>query len=127
MVTLTDLGREQYISLETFRKNGQGVKTPVWVVAEGDKLYIWTQRDSWKVKRIRSNSQVRLAKSDQRGNTSGEWVSAQARVLDTPEERARMRQRLTKKYGLLARMFLLMGRLRGNNEGQVVVQIEGAH
>ncbi|MFZ1399225.1 MAG: PPOX class F420-dependent oxidoreductase [Candidatus Promineifilaceae bacterium] len=126
-MTLTDLGREQYISLETFRKNGQGVKTPVWVVAEGDKLYIWTQRDSWKVKRIRSNSQVRLAKSDQRGNTSGEWVSAQARVLDTPEERARMRQRLTKKYGLLARMFLLMGRLRGNNEGQVVVQIEGTH
>ncbi|MEZ4592498.1 MAG: PPOX class F420-dependent oxidoreductase [Chloroflexota bacterium] len=123
-MTLTDLGQEQYISLETFRKNGQGVKTPVWVVGEGHKLYVWTQRDSWKVKRIRSNSQVRLAKSDQRGNTSGDWVAAQAQVLDTPEERAKMRQRLTKKYGLLARMFLLMGRLRGNNEGQVVIQIE---
>ncbi|MCA9917918.1 MAG: PPOX class F420-dependent oxidoreductase [Anaerolineales bacterium] len=123
MVTLTDLGNEQFISLETFRKNGQGVKTPVWVVGEGDKVYVWTQRESWKVKRIRNNSQVRLAKSDQRGNTSGEWVSAQAHVLDTPEERAKMRQRLTQKYGLMARLFLLMGRLRGNSDGQVVIEI----
>ena len=123
-MTFTDLGREQYISLETFRKNGEGVKTPVWVVGEGDKMYVWTQRDSWKVKRIRNNSQVRLAKSDQRGNTSGKWVSAQARVLDTPEARASMQQRLTKKYGLLARLFLLMGRLRGSSDRQVVLEIQ---
>lgn len=123
-MTFTDLGREQYISLETFRKNGEGVKTAVWVVGEGDKLYVWTQRDSWKVKRIRNNSQVRLAKSDQRGNTSGEWVSAQAHILDTPEARARMQQRLTKKYGLLARLFLLMGRLRGSSDRQVVIEIQ---
>ena len=89
-------------------------------------MYIWTQRESWKVKRIRNNSQVRLAKSDQRGNTSGEWVSAQAHVLDTPEERTKMRQRLTQKYGLMARLFLLMGRLRGNSDGQVVIEILAA-
>ena len=126
MVTLTDLGNEQFISLETFRKNGQGVKTPVWVVGEGDKVYIWTQRESWKVKRIRNNSQVRLARSDQRGKTSGEWVSAQARILDTPEEKAKMRQRLVKKYGLMARLFLLFGRLRGNQDEQVVIEIQPA-
>lgn len=125
-MTFTDLGREQYISLETFRKNGAGVKTPVWVVGEGDKLYVWTQRDSWKVKRIRNNSRVRLAKSDQRGTTSDEWVTAQAHVLDTPEERARMQQRLTRKYGLMARMFLLMGRLRGSSDRQVVIEIQAA-
>lgn len=125
-MTFTDLGREQYISLETFRKNGEGVKTPVWVVGEGDRLYVWTQRDSWKVKRIRNKSQVRLAKSDQRGNTSGEWVTAQARVLDTPEERARMQQRLTKKYGLIARLLLLMGRLRGRSDRQVVIEIQAS-
>lgn len=125
-MTFTDLGREQYISLETFRKNGEGVKTAVWVVGEGDRLYVWTQRDSWKVKRIRNNSQVRLAKSDQRGNTSGDWITAQARVLDTPEERARMQQRLTKKYGLIARLLLLMGRLRGRSDRQVVIEIQAS-
>lgn len=123
MATLLDLGQEQYISLETFRKNGQGVKTPVWVVGEGSLLYVWTNRDSWKVKRLRHNSQVRLAASDARGNTSGEWVSAQARILDTAEERTRMQRRLIQKYGLVARLFLLMGRLRGSSDGQVVIEI----
>jgi PPOX class probable F420-dependent enzyme len=123
-VTLLDLAREQYISLETFRKNGQGVKTPVWVTGEGDKLYVWTQGASWKVKRIRNNSQVRLAKSDQRGNTSGDWFLAQARVLDTPEEKKKMQQRLAKKYGLMFRLFQLMGRLRRGGD-QVVIEIEG--
>ena len=126
MATLRELGQEQYISLETFRKSGQGVKTPVWVVGEGDTLYVWTQGSSWKVKRIRNNSQVRLARSDQRGKTSGEWVSAQARILDTPEEKAKMRQRLVKKYGLMARLFLLFGRLRGNQDDQVVIEIQAA-
>lgn len=126
MATLTELGQAQYISLETFRKNGQGVKTPVWVVGEGDKLYVWTDGDSWKVKRIRHNSQVRLAKSDARGNTSGAWVTAQARVLEAPEEDKKMQQRLTQKYGLFFRLFRLMGRLRGRFGQHVVIEIAAA-
>ncbi|WP_420628671.1 PPOX class F420-dependent oxidoreductase [Candidatus Leptofilum sp.] len=126
MAALLDLRKEQYISLETFRKNGQGVKTPVWVVSEGHKLYVWTQGDSWKVKRIHNNSQVRLAKSDARGNVSGDWLTAQARILDSPEEKKKMQQRLVKKYGLMARLFQLMGRLRGSSDGQVVVEIWAA-
>ena len=123
---ILDLGQEQYISLETFRKNGQGVKTPVWVARESDKLYVWTQGDSWKVKRIRNNSQVRLAKSDARGNVSGEWVTAQARILDIPEEKKKMQKRLGQKYGLFFRLFQLMGWLRGNRGGQVVIEIQAA-
>ena len=38
-MTLHDLGNPTYIALETFRKNGQGVNTPVWAVEENDKLY----------------------------------------------------------------------------------------
>jgi len=30
---------EKYISLQTFKKNGQGVKTPVWFVLHTDGLY----------------------------------------------------------------------------------------
>ncbi|HAE59309.1 MAG TPA: PPOX class F420-dependent oxidoreductase, partial [Anaerolineae bacterium] len=44
---------QQYLSIETFRKNGQGVKTPVWFVQDGEVLYIWTQTDSGKAKRVR--------------------------------------------------------------------------
>ncbi|WP_420640546.1 PPOX class F420-dependent oxidoreductase [Candidatus Leptofilum sp.] len=123
MASLIDLGKEQYISLETFRKNGQGVKTPVWVVGEGDKLYVWTQEDSWKVKRIRNNSQVRLAKSDARGNTSGDWFTAQAHILDASEDDKIMQQRLAKKYGLFFRLFQWIGRLRGQGSRRIVVEI----
>ena len=32
------LASQKYISLETFRKNGQGVKTPVWFVLHNDAV-----------------------------------------------------------------------------------------
>lgn len=123
MVSLVELGKGKYISLETFRKNGQGVKTPVWVIGEGDKLYVWTQGDAWKTKRIRNNSQVKLAKSDVRGNVEGEWISAQAQVLDNPDDDKRMQKRLAAKYGLFFRIFQLMGRFRTGGGDRVVIEI----
>lgn len=55
---------QRYLSLETFKKSGQGVKTPVWFAAEPSveldsnnvKLYVYTIGVSGKVKRIRNNS-----------------------------------------------------------------------
>ena len=61
---LAEIGNPTYIVLETFRKSGEGVKTPVWVAAEDGKLYVWTVDNSGKVKRIRNNGRVRLAVSD---------------------------------------------------------------
>jgi hypothetical protein len=37
MTAQVELTRQQYLNIETFRKNGQGVKTPVWFVEDGDK------------------------------------------------------------------------------------------
>lgn len=122
-MSLGDIGKGKYISLETFRKNGQGVKTPVWVASEGEKLYVWTQGDAWKAKRIRQNSQVKVAKCDVRGNVEGEWLTAQASVLDNPTDEKKMRQRLVAKYGLFFRLFQLMGRLRTGDGNRVVIEI----
>ncbi|KAA3662518.1 MAG: PPOX class F420-dependent oxidoreductase, partial [Chloroflexi bacterium] len=47
-MTLSTLGDAQYIALETFRKNGTGVITPVWVAGENGSLFVWTDADSWK-------------------------------------------------------------------------------
>ena len=58
---LAQFGAQKYISLETFKKNGQGVKTPVWFVLQNDAFYVYTEADSWKVKRIRNNPRVRVA------------------------------------------------------------------
>ena len=75
---------QKYLSLETFRKNGEGVRTPVWFAAEKDDaavLFIYTIGETGKVKRIRNNPRVRIAPCDMRGNVTGEFVEARAEIL----------------------------------------------
>lgn len=122
-MALGELGNPKYIALETFRKNGQGVNTPVWPVAEDGKLYVWTQADSWKVKRIRNNSQVKIAISDMRGTPKGDWHDAQARIIDDSIEEQKMRKRLAGKYGWQYRLFSFMSSLRGQAEEHTVIEI----
>ena len=57
MTNFQDLADVSYVSIESFRRDGTGVKTPVWITSEDDKHYAWTAADSWKVKRIRNNPQ----------------------------------------------------------------------
>ena len=76
----------KYLNLETFKKNGEGVKTPVWFAADpasdlasnAARLYTYTIGNSGKVKRIRNNASVRIAPCDARGKVLGEWVEARA-------------------------------------------------
>jgi len=96
---------QKYLNLETFKKDGTGVKTPVWFAAVPSasldsneaKLYVYTIGVSGKVKRIRNNSLVRIAPCDMRGKVHGEWVEAHAEIV-TGEEDARGTQLLKKKY-----------------------------
>ena len=95
---------KKYMSLETFRKSGEGVKTPVWF-AEGDgALYVTTLSTTGKAKRIRNISRVRVAPCDRTGNVEGEWVDGEAKVL-TGSEAERANRLLNEKYGLAKRAF----------------------
>ena len=95
----------KYLNLETFKKNGTGVKTPVWFAvgpsasldSNDAKLYVYTIGVSGKVKRIRNNPRVRIAPCDMRGRVLGEWLEARAEIV-TGEEDARGTQLLKKKY-----------------------------
>ncbi len=111
-MTLNELADVTFIALETFRKNGEGVITPVWVAGENGKLFVWTDLESWKVKRIRNNSRVRLCQSDVAGNPKSEWLEARAQVLDSDEARDNARRLFKAKYGLQFRMFSMMGKKR---------------
>lgn len=118
-----EIGNPTYIALETFRKSGEGVVTPVWVTAESGKFYVWTLANSGKAKRIRNNGRVRIAISDARGNPKSEWVEAKARVLSDPAEDQKQRERLAKKYGWQFHLFNLMGRFSRNRADHVVLEI----
>src|SRR5258708_21468994 len=96
---------QKYLNLETFKKNGTGVKTPVWFAEDPSagldssdaKLYVYTIGVSGKVKRIRNNPRVRIAPCEMRGRVLGEWVAARAGIV-TGGEASRGMQLLNKKH-----------------------------
>ncbi len=102
----------QYLNIETFRKDGRGVRTPVWFVREGDTLYVWTQFDSGKAKRIRRNGKVRIAPCNARGDLLGQWIEAYAEADASPQMLEHVQALMARKYGLAFRGFQWMGRLQ---------------
>ena len=90
---------EKYISIESFKRNGQGVKTPVWFVLHDGAFYVYTEANSWKVKRIRNNPRVRVAACTVRGAVTGPWVDATASLVEG-EERLVADRLLDRKYFL---------------------------
>ena len=80
MKDLKQFENTDYLNIETFRKSGVGVKTPIWFAREGDMLYLWTGADTAKVKRIRNKADVNIAPCTASGAITGEWVGALASV-----------------------------------------------
>ena len=113
------------MSLETYRKSGQGVETPVWVAGDpdDDRLYVYTNRTSWKVKRIRANPKVRIAPCTASGRVTGSWTEATARVIDDPKEQERGFDAVIAKYGLQMRAVLLFSRLGGRYADRTIVEL----
>jgi uncharacterized protein len=95
----------KYLSLETFKKSGEGIKTPVWFAADpirdlagnDARLYLYTIGNTGKVKRIRNNGHVKIAPSTIKGEPLGEYIDATAEII-TGEEAARAMKLLNKKY-----------------------------
>jgi uncharacterized protein len=97
--TARDLDRERYVSLETFRRSGAAIATPVWAAELEGKLYVLTDGTSAKVKRLRATPRARLAPCDWRGNLTGPWREARGRVVQEPELIERANAALARKYG----------------------------
>ena len=113
---------QQFINVETFRKNGQGVQTPVWFVEDKGTLYVRTVDVSAKVKRIRNNPGVRVMPCDVRGGPKGEWVDGTARFATSDEDK-RVGQLLAKKYGLQKVMFEVMSKLQGRRYTIIAIKV----
>ncbi len=106
------LQNHQFMSLETLRKSGAAVVTPVWFAQEGDTLYIYTSAKAGKLKRIRNNPLVRVAPCTAGGNLLGDYAEGHAREL--PEnEHAHANATLNRKYGLQKRLISFVNRIRG--------------
>jgi PPOX class probable F420-dependent enzyme len=119
---LERFSRQRYVNLESFRKNGQGIRTPLWFVEAQGVLYMRTPAQSAKVKRIRNNPRVRIVPSDMRGNPNGEWINGEARLIPA-EETERVNQLVKRKYGLLKRLIDIRSWLKGTKYMVIAVHL----
>lgn len=119
---LTQFSNRKYLNLESYRRNGQGVRTPLWFAEDNGALYFYTLADSYKVKRIGANPRVRVAPCDMRGNVEGEWVDATARRLDVVESR-RVDELLDRKYGLVKRIANFFSKFRARERAYFAIQL----
>ena len=100
---LSQFVREKHISLETYRKTGEAVRTPVWFIEENGELLVRTDSSTGKVKRIRNNPRVRIAPCNARGTVKGRWVDGEARMIES-ESSEHVFSLLRKKYGVSYRI-----------------------
>jgi hypothetical protein len=105
---------KRYLNLETFRKNGRGVRTPVWFAADPEDdttLFVYSLRDSGKAKRLRRSGVVRVAPCNASGTVTGPWIDAQASIVEGGEFRHGM-QLINRKYRPWKQILDLLARFR---------------
>ena len=113
------------MSLTTFTKDGRPKPVPVWIARDGDRAVVITEKNAWKVKRIRNTPRVTLAVCDMRGNVKGEAVEAVATVLDDSQTEHVYRA-INQRYGIVGRVFSFFSKLRGGAERTVGLEIRPA-
>jgi len=107
---LTPFAGQRYLNLESVKRDGTPVQTPVWFAEEQDILYVYTLANAGKVKRIRRNARVRLAPCTMRGKVIGPWVEADATIVDATTA-AHGHALLRQKYGWMKGISDLFSRL----------------
>lgn len=105
--------QDAYVSLATFRKDGRKVATPIWAAPLDDYLVMFSDPNAGKVKRLRNSSQAALAVCDVRGKLLGDWVDAEAWLIDDADEVQAAARAMREKYGWQSTLLDFASRLSG--------------
>lgn len=134
-MTLPDtssLDAAKYVSLTTFRRNGDPVATTVGTVQHDSGWACTTGADSGKVKRLRHTSRIEVAPCDARGAIKDDAprFSGTGRIVTDPGEFGRVRSAYVRKYLLLALPLLAwrkVAKLFGSTavEGAITWSVDG--
>ena len=123
--TFSEVTKAKYVLLTTFTRDGRPKPTPIWIAADGDRALVITEKNAWKVKRIRNTPRVTLAVCDVRGNVKGEAIEAVASVMDDSQTDS-VYQAINRRYGIVGRIFNLFSKLRGGNGRTVGLELRAA-
>ena len=112
MLDIQAIKDKKYISLETFRKNKESVRVPVWFVVLDGVIHVITREQTGKIKRIRNNPSVSIALCTFNGKPIGEWYSGTAKFVDDKTSDAAIGLR-KKKYGFMETIARFASRKKG--------------
>ncbi len=107
-------GDEKYISFTTYRRSGETVSTPTWVVPLADgRVGFWTAMGTGKTKRLRHDPRVTLAPCDVRGRVADDAVArpGTAEMVQSGPVFDEVQRKIREKYGLMTTVTRLLARL----------------
>lgn len=116
--------RAQYLNLATFRKTGVRVDTPVWFAEEGDYLYVLSNNQAGKVKRLKNSSRCQIATCTMTGKLTGDWQDSDAIILENDADIQRAHRALQDKYGWQMRMLDAGARISGKIHQRSFLRIQ---
>ena len=102
--------KAKYINIQTYKKNGQSISTPVWFIIKDNKIFFRTSHNCGKIKRIRNNNQVKFALCDIRGKIKGEWYEGIAKIENDSDNGILFQ--INKKYGLSSRLMKIFYKIK---------------
>jgi len=104
------------MSLTTYRKSGEAIATPVWVVAlEDGRIGFWTAMGTGKTKRLKNDPRVVVQPSDGRGKVADGAPSypGTATLVQSGREFAEVQDKVRAKYGFMTKVTKLLATLGG--------------
>ena len=104
---------QKYINLETYKKDGTPVSTPVWFVIDNNLIYVITRESTGKVKRLKNNQNVRIVSCSFKGEPKNVWIKGKAEKIAGVQADKAIKLR-KKKYGMSARLIGLFTSQKGN-------------
>jgi len=99
----------KYCLLVTHKRSGEGVPTPVWFGLADGNVYVRSEANVAKVKRVRNDPRVRIAPCTVRGKPVGPPAEGRARVLDEATAKERAEAALAANYGLGRKLYQGVG------------------
>lgn len=119
----TPVDHDSYVSLRSYKRDGGAVDTAVWAAPLDGKLVVFTLKDSFKVKRVRRNPKVQVAKCGVAGKVLGPWHDGTCELVTDPAHEARAYDALNAKYGWQMRLGTLMRSIFGGLDKRCVLEI----
>lgn len=113
------IAEEKTIALTTFRRNGEGVTTPVWInqVSDG-RIGFWTAMGTGKTKRLRNDPRVTVQACSASGKpkAGAPVLTGVAELLQSGPLFDEVQAKGRKKYGLMVPITRTVGKLFGQRK-----------